>query len=69
MALRLQPTKSGPELHLELSKALPQEFWSGPASLMSRKCLSFVSGEKRCSIRLEQEAHLEIIRDPERQNY
>lgn len=40
------------------SKALPQEFQTGPASWKSLRCLSYVSGE-RCSISLEQGEYLE----------
>lgn len=61
MILRPQPAKNGPDLYLGSSKALPQEFWSGPASVMSQRFLSWYLGRKEMFISLEQEAHLEII--------
>lgn len=61
MILRPQPAKNGPDLYLGYSKALPQEFWSGPASVMSQRCLSWYLGRKEMFFSLEQEAHLEII--------
>lgn len=35
-----------PRLIPESSKALPQEFWSGPASVMSQRCLSWYLGKR-----------------------
>lgn len=61
MILRPQPAKNGPDLYLGSSNALPQEFWSGPASVMSQRCLSWYLGRKEMFISLEQKAHLEII--------
>ena len=47
MILRPQPAKNGPDLYLGSSKALPQEFWSGPASVMSQRCLSWYLPDTR----------------------
>lgn len=61
LALRLLPTKNGAVPPLGVSKTLPQKFWSGPASLLSQRLLSYVSGGRGCSNNSEWEEHLEII--------